>query len=512
MKTTQLLTLKDPVTPENLSDVMGQAIQLELATIPTYLSTYYSIQRTQDQDALYKKLQTQLANPANGLTPTEVNELAQELKLDILTYSNKTAALIMSVVIEEMLHMTLACNVKTAVCQAYPDLLGVAKGFHFPAELKGHKPEFIINNAKLSLDQLTTFLQIESPKPFLDPGVTPKQEHEVVDYYTIGGLYRMIEQCITDNFPGPYAKRPQLLPPDKENPQKHQRPFYNQNSMNTVYYDREHNPHFVSQDDSGQLVGVYDAPSALKAIGEIVEQGEGNSKKDVQQHTLEWDANGMPVPLDIVDGKAVFYPGDYDDTSGTELSHFSKFLEAYSFGAYYQDKFKKYQGLDDFFKYFVYDTQPNVSSEFYKNLPSTDCSNQEALMLANDVANATFTYLLLMIEACYHSDEDTQFDLFIYGIHKSMIWLLSGVGNNINAYSYKKDGNNYLGSISWEPYPFDKSINAKPQLMALVGKLAAADPGGWGWATQAEYDNYYPALPDVGWDYSVAPNVPQVPN
>jgi len=36
---------------------MQQAIALELATIPTYLSTYYSINRAPNQDTLYAKLQ-----------------------------------------------------------------------------------------------------------------------------------------------------------------------------------------------------------------------------------------------------------------------------------------------------------------------------------------------------------------------------------------------------------------------------------------------------------------------
>ncbi len=490
---------------------MDQAIQLELATIPTYLTTYYSINRAQDQDALYEKLQTQLTNAANGKSPAEINALAQELKLDILTYSNKTAALIMSVVIEEMLHMSLACNVKTAVCQKYPGLMEIGAGFHFPAELKGHVPEFIIHGAKLSLDQLTTFLQIESPKPFQDPGKTPDQLKGTVDYLTIGGLYRMIEECIKNDYPGPYPKRYQLLPPEKDKPEK-KRPFYNQNSMNTMYFDRDHNPHFASEDDSGVLVGVHDWKSAIKAIHEIIEQGEGNSKKGVQQHTLEWDKHGIPVPLEIIDGEGVFYPGDYDD-DGKELSHYAKFLEAYSFGQHYQEKFKNHDGLDDFFEYFVYDYKTDVRQADYDKLTSNNCSNPEALSLANLVGNATFSYLLLMIEACYHSDEDTQFDLFMYGIHKSMIWLMSGVGNQIHSYSYEIDCKTYQGSVTWEPYVFKKEPGPSPkaQLLNLVNKLAMADPEGWGWATNSEYASYFQALPDVSLKYVVTKNVPEVP-
>jgi len=499
INTNNEILLKHDVTPENLSKVMDQAIALELATIPTYLATYYSINRAQDQDALYSKLQKQLTGAATGMTPTEINTLAQELKLDILTYSNKTAALVMSVVIEEMLHMALASNVKTAVCQEYPDLMSVGESFSFPTELKGHEPEFIIDGAKLSLDQLTTFLKIESPEPFKNP-IERLQLDGEVDYQTIGRLYEKIELCILENFPGPYVQRPQLLPPEEGNSQK--RPFYNQNSMNTMYFDREHNPHFVSEEDSGELVGVYDACTAVEAVHEIIEQGEGQSRE--QQHLLVWDDEGKPVPLNVTDGKAQFWPGDYDD-DGKELSHFAKFLEAYSLGKHYKEKFAGYEGLDDFYSYFVYDQLKNVTQADYDN------SGNEALALANKLGSALFQYLLLMVETCYYKDESTQYDLFMYGIHKSMIWLLSGVGNKMNVYSFEKDGKTYQGALSWEGYKFSEESSPKTQILELVTALAEVDKKNWGWVLDSDNNKYYQDLPDVGLDHSVAKDVPSIP-
>lgn len=503
MKKTNVVALDHNVTKENLPQVMDQAIALELATIPTYLATYYSINRAQDQDQLYAKLQKQLTDANSGMTPSQVNELAQELKVDILTYSNKTAALIMSVVIEEMLHMALSSNVKTAVCGEPPYLLKTFEGFSFPTELKGHEPEFTINGAKLSLDQLTTFLMIESPEPFKNPDPI-KQEDGTADYKTIGRLYQKIDQCIQENFPGPYKQRPQLLPPEPNAPQ---RPFYNQNSMNTMYFDRDHNPHFASEDDSGVLVGVYDAKSASKAIEEISEQGEGQSRE--QQHLLVWDTDNKPVPLTITDGKAQFWPGDYDDES-KELSHFAKFLEAYSFGVHYEEKFKKYEGLDAFFDYFVYEAKSDVTQEIYDNLTTDNCNNPTALALANKLGSALSSYLFLMVETCYHADESTQFDLFMYGIHKSMIWLLSGVGNQINAYEFKLDGKSYQGALSWEGFTFDDQSSPKDQVLDLAYKLATADPANWGWVMEPDNDNYFPSLPDVGLDRKMEPGVPAV--
>ncbi len=516
------LELSDKVTKDNIEEVMQQAIALELATIPTYLSTYYSINRAQDQDVLYAKIHKQLSI-SRLRSPEEIDKLAQEFKLDVLVYANKSAALIMSVVIEEMLHLALASNVKQAVCQSAPDLMGIGKVLSFPAYLAGHKPEFEIDTAKLSLDQLTTFLQIESPKEF-DKFHLEKQKQGIVDYKTIGGLYLMIEECVRKNFPGPYKQRPQLLPPDK-NPDKRKnnpKPFYSQNSVNTVHYDRDHKPKFASADDSGELVGVHDSKTAIEAMKLICEQGEGVKKKDIPQHFLHFGENKMPIPMPVVDdtdgGKKVeFFEGDYDDVEGKEPAHFAKFLEAYSLGHHYQDKFKEIEGLDDFFSYFVYNQDKNPTQADY------EASGNTALALCSKLGNAVFAYILLMIETCYHKDESTQYDLFMYGIHKSMIWLLSGVGNQINQYTYTS-GNQvaengkitygtqaYKGALTFEYFAFEKSFSRpKAQIMDLVEQLAAADPTNWGWAIDSE--NYFPSLPDVGLDHSIVPDMPKVPS
>ena len=135
-----------------------------------------------------------------------------------------------------------------------------------------------------------------------------------------------------------------------------------------------------------------------------------------------------------------------------------------------------------------------------------------ALATANKLGSALFQYLLLMVETCYYKDEDTQYDLFMYGIHKSMIWLLSGVGNSIHKYTFAKGDKTYQGSLSWEGYKFEKSSKTpKEQILDLVKELAAEDPKNWGWAIDPENANYYQALPNVGLDHSVEPNVPSIP-
>jgi len=385
-----------------------------------------------------------------------------------LVYSNKSAALIMSVVIEEMLHLALSCNVKQAVCQVPPDILGIGKVLSFPTQLDGHEPEFEIDAAKLSLKQLTIFLMIESPKPFTNPHAD-KQLQATADYKTIGGLYKMIEKCIADNFPGPYKQQPQLLPPE---PGAGPRPFYSQNSSNTIHYDREHNPQFANTDDSGGLVGVYNSKSAIEALHRIVEQGEGSTTKQNEKRE--------------------------------ELAHFAKFLEAYSLGGYYEDKFKKIDGVDDFFSYFVYDQKKNPTQADY------DASGNDALALCNKLGSALFAYILLMVETCYYKEESTQYELFMYGIHKSMIWLLSGAGNYINKYTYSIDNQAYNGSLTFEYYPFEKSYaRPKAQILELFSELGKVDSY---WLESNWGENYFPSLPDVGIDHSIIEDVPKVPS
>ena len=496
----KLFTILPVVTPANFAEVMQQAIALELATIPTYLSTYYSIIRAQDQDALYAKLLFQLATRP-GVAERDIARLAQELKVDVLVYANKAAALIMSVVIEEMLHLALACNVKQAIASP-PDLLSINKILVFPTQLDGHEPEFPINAAKLSLNQLSTFLQIESPKPFVDPA-DAAEKLRTVKYKTIGQLYLDIQQCIKDNYPGPYAPKPQLVSTAKSDPRP--RPYYSQNSINTVYYDREHKPLFGSSSDSGDLIGVTDANSALIAIDEIMHQGEGNLSDD--QTDLRFGPDHMPIPLPVVDGKVTFKRGDYDDTHNDELSHFAKFLEVYSLGVHYQKKFADVGGLDDFFSYFVHDQAPNPKQADYETADAP-----AGLALSSQLGNAIFTYILLMIEACYYADEDTQFRVFMYGIHKSMIWLLSGVGNAIRGYTYAKGSHMYAGALTFEYFDFaSSSLSPKQQLLDLTEQLAVTDPTHWAWLTQPNNSTYWPSLPDVRLDHRVVPYVPAIP-
>lgn len=511
-----LFEIPNQVTPENFEATMHQAITLELATIPTYLSTYYSINRTPDQTTLYNQILTALPDDYDGEQSEKSKEdIAKDLTLDIMVYSNQSAALIMSVLIEEMLHLALSSNVRQALCSP-PELVDIAKVLTFPTQLDGHKPEFPISLGKLSIQQLITFLKIESPNPFTQG--TKETDTDVDTYHTIGEFYDMIIKCVRENYADASAyntKRPQLvqkkIKPEKgPNYTERSNSIYSPNSINTVYYDRAHKPQFMNHGDSGGLIHVKDADSAVEAMCEIIHQGEGThtsvgepvcKELDADYTKLEFDEHGMPIPLEMDGEKVLFKPGDYDDGElNGELSHFAKFMEVYTLALHYEKKFGQY-GIN-FFDLFVHD-QP-------ENPKRTDYEEGSELFYVSEMGNALFTYIILMVETCYYKEEKVQFKIFMLGVHKAMIWLLSQFGRYAAGLTFVKDNRMHTGALSFEYYPFENeaSVRPKQQMYQIAGELIAINPEKYGWLLAD--GSYLPSLPDVGLDHSVAesPTIP----
>lgn len=113
-----------------------------------------------------------------------------------------------------------------------------------------------------------------------------------------------------------------------------------------------------------------------------------------------------------------------------------------------------------------------------------------------------------MIETCYVTkSEEAQFQIFMYGVHKSMIWLLSQFGRDLTNLQYEKDGKMYTAALTFEHYDFYKKENVRPlqQLIDLAWKAAKHWPKKEGWIVDGDYSNYLLALPDVGLDHSYTP-------
>jgi rubrerythrin len=134
-------------TIESLREHLQWAIEVEHCTIPPYLAALYSIKAGHNAEA-------------------------REVVLSVLR--------------EEMLHMTLAANMLNAIAGKpqidKPDFLR-----RYPLYLPHSSKSFMVPIAKFSREAIEVFLQIERP----EGAETPRADDR---YDTIGQFYRAIEE------------------------------------------------------------------------------------------------------------------------------------------------------------------------------------------------------------------------------------------------------------------------------------------------------------------------------
>lgn len=195
----------------DLRNALQNAVELEHSTIPPYLTAMYSIKEGANREV---------------------------------------AALIRSVVVEEMLHMTIAANVLNAV-GGHPDINKPDFIPDYPTPLPmgiGSEEGLVVPIKKVSLELVKDiFMEIEEPEePIEFPVGTALKSAAQPEYYnTIGEFYAAVKQQITALGNGIFTGDAGLqvtswFPPD-------------------------------------QLFPVTDVDSACRAIDIIVEQGEGTS-------------------------------------------------------------------------------------------------------------------------------------------------------------------------------------------------------------------------------------------
>lgn len=201
------------------------AVELELLTIPPYMTALYSL------------------HPG----------------------SNEEAALVIrSVVVEEMLHMCLAANVLNAT-RGTPDFIHRGYVPRYPASIPYHDPpSFQVGLLPFGDDSLDVFLAIENPTypvstppPASAEAAIPRatelaQEH---GYGTIGAFYAAIEEGLR------HLVRKL----------GHEKLF---SGNPTWQVGPEH--YYAS---GGHVIAVHDIDSACAALEQIVEQGEGELTK-----------------------------------------------------------------------------------------------------------------------------------------------------------------------------------------------------------------------------------------
>lgn len=183
--------------------VLNQAIELEHATIPLYLYALYSLDATKNQ---------------------------------------AIADILFSVVIEEMLHMTLASNVLNAL-GGTPSIGEPGFVPTYPGPLPGGVEHGLkVNLAPFSASQLDTFLDIEQPEDPLDYPVANALALGLDTSITIGEFYDAISAAIGVLGDGAFV-----------NPPRNQ----------------------IGPDLMDESVIVTNVTTAQQAISTIVEQGEG---------------------------------------------------------------------------------------------------------------------------------------------------------------------------------------------------------------------------------------------
>lgn len=200
------------ITPQSVCASLQSAVELEHATIPVYLYGLYSLDASKN---------AAIAN------------------------------IIQSVVVEEMLHMTLAANVLNALGGS-PVI--DSPGFipTFPGPLPGGvESDLTVDLAPFSMNQLQTYLQIEKPEDPLDIKMLARESGTI----TIGQFYAAISDAIA------------VL-------------------GDSAFVDPPRNQ--VGPDLMGGSVVVVDVTTAQQALGIIIEQGEGST-------TSPEDGDGQPA-------------------------------------------------------------------------------------------------------------------------------------------------------------------------------------------------------------------------
>ncbi len=254
------LSISDPHswTKDELYVNLQAAVDVELWTIPLYLTALYSIQSVSGGN--------QSAYP---------------------TY----AKLIESVVIEEMLHLQLACNVCNAVgyspkmnSPVYDEQDGIPfLKVNVPDKYKGFQVEL----GGFDENQLKLFCVIELPEPTTAPDWSTQTK-----YNSIGELYQALEIAVTNLWSELYVG----------NTDKQQANF------------NDYITKFKAGHGFDQIVSSLD--KALDAMKAIVGQGEGNPNGN----EIPEQDQPPPEPTD----PTKYDPSDFDPAD----SHFVKFNKA----------------------------------------------------------------------------------------------------------------------------------------------------------------------------------------
>ncbi len=199
----QHCNLGDPIT--RLHGLLQTAMMIELSTLPPYLTALFSLKDN---------------------------------------YNPQASSIIRSVLMEEMLHMTLAGNVLNAI-GGKVNLLDPELIPSYPTALPHSDQSFIVHLQKFSESTIKTFMRIELPE-------RPHAPPEADNYHTIGQFYAGVCTIL-----------------------KHACELLGEENVFSGEPNKQITPELY-YGGGGKVVTVYNLDTALKALDVIVAQGEGN--------------------------------------------------------------------------------------------------------------------------------------------------------------------------------------------------------------------------------------------
>ena len=439
---------RDAVMARLKSDLQT-AIQIELATIPIYLYTYYSILRVKDT----------------------ANTGGQD---DAFMFGNTAAANIMSVAVEEMLHMSLSSNILFSL-GTMPILYKRAPS-PYPTPLPNHNPvgppgpdgdtAVKIPLAKLTYEQLWHFLQIEYPQ---QAGALPQDSN----WDTIGQYYDYIRCLIQTNVltdadftvgAGDSQIQPFNYSPnnvDTVSPSKPFDPWKHADGSappqdNSTLPSAAQVAEFPNSPDrhsgENELITVACKNDALDAITTISDQGEGNPT-----------ATGTAA---------------VDDPSKSEFSHYYKFLtiQAQLTPTGGHREVPAPTPVPPVFSKTWSDGDLAGAGVVY-NFPDNPVTAKypAELQPLSDFLNGLFQYMLIMTETIYLVEPGSQKLFFNEGLHRSMIWVMDKfiqVMRKIEITSGSYQG--HVLAPTFENYDLGERQNAFARLRALGEKAISA--------------------------------------
>lgn len=420
---------------QELKDNLQTAIEIELATIPIYLYTYYSIIRTQT-------------------TGEQLDATSR--------FANKAAGNIMSVAVEEMLHMSLSSNILYSM-GVQPELY-LKSPSPYPSPLPYHNPigppgpdgdkKVLIPLGKFSYEQLWHFLQIEYPESI---DAWPQDRN----WDTIGQFYSYI-RCL--------IKCKQVTDADFQvnAPQNQiQSDNYSPNNVDTIYPSSAFDPWGIpaAQGEPPVQATTQGCPSAAQ-VAQYTNQPDSHAGP-AELVTISSKLGALEAIDTICDQGEGFAHQETDDPSGHEESHYFKFLTLQAQLEEYEQHVEKLAPLPKPPEAIPPTVTQKELSDVIVNFPNNPVTVAYPPMYQalSNLCNGVYQYMFIMTETVYRVPPEEQKLFFNEGMHRSMIWVLDKLIQAMRGMSY---GDNMYLAPTFENINLGRRQDAYANLIRIT--------------------------------------------